>query len=112
MLCDLNGCVCVCVCVLVTLILTVCDSMDCSPPESSVHGILQARILGWVGISFSRGSPDPGIEPGSAALQVSSLLSEPPGKPHVNGKEAPKGGVLYICVADTFCYIAETNTAS
>ena len=82
---------CVCVCVLVTLILTVCDSMDCSPPESSVHGILQARILEWVGISFSRGSPDPGIEPRSAALQVGSLLSEPPGKPHVNGKEAPKG---------------------
>ena len=31
--------------------------MDCSPPGSSVHGILQARILEWVAISFSRGSP-------------------------------------------------------
>ena len=30
--------------------------MDCSPPGSSVHGILQARILEWVAISFSRGS--------------------------------------------------------
>ena len=37
--------------------------MDCSPPGSSVHGILQARILGWVAISFSRGSSQPGIEP-------------------------------------------------
>ena len=35
---------------------TLCDPMDCSPPCSSVHGILQARILEWVAISFSRGS--------------------------------------------------------
>ena len=36
--------------------LTLCDSMDCSPPGSFVHGILQARILEGVVISFSRGS--------------------------------------------------------
>ena len=35
---------------------TVCDPMDCSPPASSVHGILQARILEWVVMPFSRGS--------------------------------------------------------
>ena len=35
------------------LCLTLCDSMDCSPPGSFVHGILQARILEWVAISFS-----------------------------------------------------------
>ena len=35
--------------------LTLCDPMDCSPPGSSVHGILQARILEWVAIPFSRG---------------------------------------------------------
>ena len=35
------------------------DPMDCSPPGSSVHGILQARVLEWVGISFSRGSSRP-----------------------------------------------------
>ena len=35
---------------------TFLDPMDCSPPGSSVHGILQARILEWVAISFSRGS--------------------------------------------------------
>ena len=39
--------------------LTLCDPVDCSPPGSSVHGILQARILGWVAISFSRGSSQP-----------------------------------------------------
>ena len=38
---------------------TLCDSMDCSLPGSSVHGILQARILEWVAIPFSRGSSQP-----------------------------------------------------
>ena len=36
--------------------LTLCDPMDSSPPGSSVHGILQAKILEWVAIPFSRGS--------------------------------------------------------
>ena len=39
--------------------LTLCDPVDCSPPGSSVHGILQARTLEWVAISFSRGSSQP-----------------------------------------------------
>ena len=56
---------------------TVCDPMDCSPPGSSLHGILQARILERVAISFSRGSSQPRIKPGSPALQADSLLSEP-----------------------------------
>ena len=38
---------------------TLCDPMDCSPPGSSVYGILQARILEWVAISFSRGFSRP-----------------------------------------------------
>ena len=43
----------VCVCVLVAQsCLTLCDPMHCSPPGSSVHGILQARILEWVAIPF------------------------------------------------------------
>ena len=41
------------------LCLTLCDPMDCSPPGSSIHGILQERILEWVAISFSRGSSWP-----------------------------------------------------
>ena len=100
--------------------LTLCDPMDYSPPGSSVHGILQARVLEWVAMLSSRGSsqprnqtqvshsagrfftvwatrgaqeywtaqpiappgelPDPGIEPGSPALQVDSLPAELPGK--------------------------------
>ena len=37
----------------------LCDSMDCSPPGSSVHGILQAGIVGWVAMPSSRGSSRP-----------------------------------------------------
>ena len=37
----------------------LCDPMHYSPPGSSVHGILQARILEWVAISYSRGSFQP-----------------------------------------------------
>ena len=39
--------------------IRLCDPVDCSPPSSSVHGILQARILEWVAISFTRGSSWP-----------------------------------------------------
>ena len=55
------------------LCLTLCDPMDCSPPGSSAHGILQARVLEWVAILFSRGPS----QPWSPALQVDSLPSAP-----------------------------------
>ena len=38
---------------------TFCDPMDCNLPDSSIHGIFQARILEWVAISFSKGSSQP-----------------------------------------------------
>ena len=70
--------------VLVTqLCPTLCDPMDSSPPGSSVHGILQARMLEWVVTSFSRDLPNPGIKPRSPALQAGSLPSEPPGKEYL-----------------------------
>ena len=47
---------------------TLCDPMDSSLPGSSVHGILQARILEWGAISSPGDLPDPGVEPGSPAL--------------------------------------------
>ena len=50
--------------------LTLCDRMDCSLPGSSVHGILQARILEW--IATSGDLSDPGIEPVSL---ISSALT-------------------------------------
>ena len=43
---------------------TVCDPVGCSLPGSSVHGILQAEILEWVVIPFSRDLPAPGSDPG------------------------------------------------
>ena len=52
-------CVCVCVCVWTAQSHSICDPMDCSPPGSPVHGILQARILEWAAISFSRRSSQP-----------------------------------------------------
>ena len=42
---------------------TLCNLMDCSPPGSSACGILQAKILEWVSMPYSRDLPDPGIEP-------------------------------------------------
>ena len=58
---------------------TLCDPMDCSLPGSSVRGTLQARVLEWVAVSPGD-LPNPGIEPGSPALQADALPSEPPGK--------------------------------
>ena len=61
---------------------TLCESMDLSSPGSSIHGILQARILEGVYHFLLPGDlPDPGIKPESPALQADSLPSEPPGKP-------------------------------
>ena len=56
------------------------DPMDCSPPGSSVHGILQARILEWVAIPCSRGSSQP-IHP----FKADSLPAKAPGKPKNTG---------------------------
>ena len=57
-------------------------AMDCSPPGSSVHGILQARILEWVAISFSRGSSPPSHQPGILHWKADSLLLSHLGSPH------------------------------
>ena len=62
------------------LCLTLCNLKDCSPPDSSASGILQARILEWVAISSSRGIfLIQGSNPGLLLWQVGSLPSEPPG---------------------------------
>ena len=61
--------------------MILCYPMDWSPPGSSVHGILQARILEWIAIPSPGDLPDPEIKPGSSALQADSLPSELLGKP-------------------------------
>ena len=60
--------------------LTLCDPMDSNLPVSSVHGILQAGMLEWVAIPFSRGSSRP-RDWTQVSCIADSLLSEPPGKP-------------------------------
>ena len=67
--------------VLVTqLCLTLCDPMDCGPPGSSVHGILQARILEWIAISFSRGSSQPRDRTHTSCITGGFFTAEPSGK--------------------------------
>ena len=51
---------------------TLCDPMDCSPPGSSVHGILQARILDGLPFPSPGNLPDPGIKPNSPGSQAVS----------------------------------------
>ena len=62
-----------CCCLVTKSCLTLCDRMDYSPPDSSVHGISQARILEWLAISFSRGSSRSSVKLASPALQADSL---------------------------------------
>ena len=59
---------------------TLCNPMDCSPPGSSVHRILQARILEWVAIPFSRGFSQHGDQTPISHTVVDSLPPELPGK--------------------------------
>ena len=59
----------------------LCDPMDCSPPGSSVHGILQTRILEWLPFPSPGYLPDAGIKPWSPGLQADSLPPELSGKP-------------------------------
>ena len=59
----------------------LCDSMDCSLPGSSVHGILQARVLEWVAMPSSRGPFRPRGKLGSPAQKADCLPCELPGKP-------------------------------
>ena len=66
-----------------------------SLPGSSVHGILEDRILEWVAIPFSRDLPYPEIEPRSPVLQADSLPPEPPEK--------------LVCVCVCVCVYLELN---
>ena len=63
--------------------------MGCSPSGSLVHGILQARVLEWVAISSPGDLPDPGMEPGSPALQADSSCWAT--------REEEGAGVSFVC---------------
>ena len=86
----------VCVYAQVELYLTPCDPMDCSPPGSSVHGILQAIILEWVALPSSTGSSRPRDQTRLLCLlhyQADSLLLNHQGKQLSTNRNSPKRGV-------------------
>ena len=64
--------------------LTLCDTMDCSPAGSSVHGISLARIPQWMPFRSAEDLPHPGTKPASPALAGQFFSAEPPGKPHIS----------------------------
>jgi len=72
---------CAVFCLVTQSCLTLWDPMNCSPPGSSLHGILQAKY--WSGLPFPSPEdlPNPGIESRSPSFQVDSLPSEPTRKP-------------------------------
>ena len=59
----------------------LCNNMDCSPPGSSVHGILQDRIPEWIAISSATGSSRPRDQTCISCTAGGFFTSEPPGKP-------------------------------
>ena len=69
----------ICYCLVTKSRLTLRNPMNCSPPGSSVHGILQARMLEWVAILFSRRSSW-GLNPGLLHCRQILFFPEPPGK--------------------------------
>ena len=59
----------------------LCDPRDCSPPGSSVHGILQARILEWIAMPSSRGSSQPRDQIRISYIAGGFFTIDPLGKP-------------------------------
>ena len=86
--------------VLVTqLCLTLCDSRDCGPPGSSVHGILQVRILEWVAVPFCRASSQPWDLTSISCIAGKFFTSEQPGKPIAGSKSLFSLAQWYQCWA-------------
>ena len=97
----------ICCCFLVAkLCLTFFDPMDCSPPGSSVHGIILARILECLAISFSRGSSWLRNRTHISCTASRFFTTKPPGKHLIYTQYAPNwpGGLIFWCqelLADT-----------
>ena len=89
--------------------LILCDPMDCSPPGSSVPGILQARILIPYSFPPVGDLPTPGIKPRSPALQADSLPAELPGKPKTSQSPPLRSShrPLFQAVVLILCYMLE-----
>ena len=88
---------------------TLCDPMDCNPPDSSVHGIFHAEILEWLSISFYRGFSQPRIKPvspASPALAGRFFTAEPPGKPTLSTlvRAKPVGFLTLVSCFHAGCF--------
>ena len=88
--------------------LTLCDPMGYSPPDSCIHGIVQARILEWLAISFSRGSSETqGSNPGLPHCKQTLYHQSHPGLPFSTSKRPPSYGYDFPWLTHhpTFCAI-------
>ena len=108
----LKNFLCLSLCLVAQSCLTLCKPMTVAHQALLSTGIFQARILEWVAMPSSNGSSQPrGIKPRSPALQVDSLLSEPPGKPKYTamgslsfsrGSSQPRNQTGVTCIAGGF----------
>ena len=73
-----------------------CNSSDCSPPGSSVHGILQARILEWVAMTCSRGFSRPRDQTQVSCIAGGFFIAKPPEKPLTNSRAATISNIHFI----------------
>ena len=92
-------------CLVVKSCPTVSNPMNCSPPVSSVQGILQARILEWVAISFSRAPFGLRDQTHASCIGGGFFTAEPPGKPQ-EADHKPQGS-LHCRVVPSWCSILE-----
>ena len=90
-------------CSVTQLCPTLCDPMDCSPPDSSVKGMLQARILAWVAISSSRGSLGPRDRTQVSRISGRFFTTESPGSlpSHCSSLLTPLGSRSLLTSCDS-----------
>ena len=84
---------------------TLCNPKNCSPPGSSVHGILQARILEWAAISFSRGYSPPSDQTWVSCIAGRFFTTEPPGDPDICYR------MIFIFRKSTFISLGEVKVS-
>ena len=99
-----------CVCAqLLQLCPTLWGPMDCSSPGSSVHGILQARILGWITMPSSRGSSWPRYWTQVSCIAGRFFTAEPPGKPWNTSVWYPKDVNIHLSKLHSICRTQRIN---
>ena len=86
--------------------------MDFSPPGSFIRGVLQARILEWVAISFSTGSSSPWDKTCISCLADRFFTSERPGKPFRSIREGKISGSLNSCLQEAHSLAGQTTCST